>query len=107
MKTDQTKALDMFNNGERGFLDRDIFPFCFNLSDGKNVATQTKALGKDIRTFKDPTGKAFGAELYAAAEKPEGQITEVSYMLLMWWRSEVNFSFFLSFCYSPYALQRL
>jgi Single Cache domain 2 len=80
VKADKTKALDMFNKGEGGFLDRDIFPFCFNLSDGINVATQTKqALGKDIRTFKDATGNAFGLELYAATEKPEGQITEVSY----------------------------
>jgi hypothetical protein len=36
--------------------------------------------GLDVRTEKDTTGKAFGLELYAAAQKPEGQITEVSYM---------------------------
>jgi len=29
---------------------------------------------------KDSTGKAYGLELLAAAQKPEGQITEVSYM---------------------------
>ena len=33
-----------------------------------------------IRTLKDTTGKALGLELYAAMQKPEGQITEVSYM---------------------------
>jgi hypothetical protein len=27
-----------------------------------------------------PTGKVFGPELYAAAQKPEGQISEVGYM---------------------------
>jgi hypothetical protein len=81
VKADKTKALDMFNKGEGGFLDRDIFPFCFNLSDGKNVATQTKqVLGADIRSLKDPTGKAFGLEQFSAAQKPEGEITEVSYM---------------------------
>jgi hypothetical protein len=37
-------------------------------------------LGQDSRTLKDSTGKAFGLEQYAAAQKPEGQITEVSYM---------------------------
>jgi Single Cache domain 2 len=37
-------------------------------------------IGVDVRTNKDATGKAFGVELYAAAQKPEGQITEVSYM---------------------------
>jgi hypothetical protein len=30
-----------------------------------------------VRTLKDPTGKNFGNALYAAAEKPEGQIDEV------------------------------
>ena len=35
-----------------------------------------------LRTFKDPTtGKAFGLEQFAAAQKPEGQITEVSAMI--------------------------
>jgi hypothetical protein len=37
-------------------------------------------LGKDVRTLTDATGMLFGPELYAAAKKPEGQITEVSYM---------------------------
>ena len=37
-------------------------------------------VGQDLRTFKDPTGKAFGQEQYAAAQKPEGQLTEVSYL---------------------------
>jgi signal transduction histidine kinase len=81
VKADKAKALDMFNKGEGGFLDRDLYPFCFNVSDGKHLATQAKQLvGQDIRILKDPTGKAFGLELYAAAQKPEGQITEVAYM---------------------------
>ena len=81
MKADRPKALDMFNRGEGGFLDRDLYPFCFNISDGKHLATQAKQLlGQDIRILKDPTGKTFGLELYSAAQKPEGQITEVTYM---------------------------
>lgn len=81
MKADRSKALDMFNRGEGGFLDRDLYPFCFNVSDGKHLATQAKQLlGQDVRILKDPTGKTFGLELYAAAQKPEGQITEVTYM---------------------------
>src|SRR6266566_780572 len=35
---DKTKALDMFNKGEGGFLDRDLYVFCGNISDGKIVA---------------------------------------------------------------------
>ena len=82
VKADKTKALDMFNKGEGGFLDRDLYLFCFNLSDGKIVAVGNpnakQLIGKDVRTFKDPTGKMYGQENYAGAQKPEGQITETS-----------------------------
>jgi hypothetical protein len=37
-------------------------------------------IGVDARTLKDATGKPFGAELYAAYQKPEGEITEVNYV---------------------------
>ena len=84
VKADKTKALDMFNKGEGGFLDRDLYIFCTNLSDGKLVAdgnpNAKQLLGTDARTIKDATGKPFGAEQYAAMQKPEGEITEVSYM---------------------------
>jgi len=82
VKADKTKALDMFNKGEGGFLDRDLYPFCFNVSDGKLVAVGNPSakhlIGQDSRTFKDSTGKVYGVENYAAAQKPEGQITETS-----------------------------
>jgi len=84
LKADKAKTLDLINKGEGGFLDRDLYPFCFNLSDGKTVALANnnakQLLGTDVRTNKDSTGNLFGPELYAAAQKPEGQITEVSYM---------------------------
>jgi hypothetical protein len=54
------------------------------VSDAKAVANgnpQLKQfLGTDTRDRKDPTGKAYGLELFAAGQKPEGQITEVSYL---------------------------
>ena len=84
VKADKAKALDMFNSGEGGFRDRDLYVFCGNVSDGKAVAignpNAKQLLGVDARTLKDSTGKAFGEEIYAAYQKPEGQITEVSYM---------------------------
>jgi hypothetical protein len=84
VKADKTKTLDLINKGEGGFLDRDIYPFCFELSDGKILAVASnnakQFLGTDIRALKDATGKVYGPELHAAAQKPEGQITEVSYM---------------------------
>ena len=82
VKADKAKALDEFNKGEGGFRDRDLYVFCFNISDGKNVANPNPAatIGTDVRTIKDSTGKPFGEGLYAAAQKPEGQFTEVTYM---------------------------
>ncbi len=84
VKTDKAKALDMFNKGEGGFLDRDLYVFCANVSDGKTVAlgnpNAKQLLGVDTRTLKDSTNKLFGVELYAAYQKPEGEITEVSYL---------------------------
>jgi Single Cache domain 2 len=84
VKADKTKALDMFNKGEGGFLDRDLYPFCNNISNGISVAISNpnakQLLGTDARNLKDPTGKEFGKELYAAGQKPEGEITEVMYM---------------------------
>ena len=85
VKADKAKALDMFNKGEGGLLDRDLYVFCNNVSDGKAVATgnpnRKQILGMDVRTLKDSSGKPYGAELYAAYQKPEGEITEMSYMV--------------------------
>src|SRR5277367_2676555 len=61
VKADKAKALDMFNKGEGGFLDRDLYVFCGNVSDGKNVAlgnpNAKQLIGVDARTLKDATGK--------------------------------------------------
>jgi hypothetical protein len=84
VRADRAKALDMFNKGEGGFRDRDLYVFCANASDGTIVATGNpnlkEALGTDMRAAQNSTGEPFGAEMYAAIQKPEGQITEVSYM---------------------------
>jgi signal transduction histidine kinase len=84
VKADKAKAIDTINKGEGGFLDRDLYVFCFNIGDGKAVANGSsnpaakKTVGVDVRTLKDATGKVFGQDLYAAAK--DGQVTEVSYM---------------------------
>jgi hypothetical protein len=74
----------MFNKGEGGFRDRDLYVFCANASDGTIVATGNpklkQALGTNMRAAENSAGDPFGAEIYAAIQKPEGQITEVSYM---------------------------
>lgn len=79
VKADKVKALASFNAGTDGFRDRDLQPFCFNKSDGLITAATTQTfLGKDIRSLKDPTGKAFGEEDFKAAI--DGKVTEVRYM---------------------------
>jgi hypothetical protein len=64
----------------------DLYPFCANVSDGKTIAlgnpNAKQLIGTDGRVLKDATGKAFGEELFAAGQKPDGQITEVSYMFV-------------------------
>ena len=86
IKADKAKTIDLINKGEGGFLDRDLYPFYSNISDGKNVAlgnpNAKQLLGVDVRTTKDVNGKAFGQEFWDAYQKPEGEITEVSYMFV-------------------------
>ena len=36
VKADQAVALGMFNKGEGGFRDRDLYPFCFRIGDGNS-----------------------------------------------------------------------
>src|ERR1700739_455977 len=57
VKADKAKALAMFIKGEGGFKDRDLYPFCFDAKNGTVVAGPPFVIGKDIRTFKDSTGK--------------------------------------------------
>ena len=84
VKADKAKALDEFNNGTGGFLQGDLYVFCDNISDGKVVALANpnakNLIGQDSRTFKDSTSKNFGMELFAAASKPEGEITVTDYL---------------------------
>ena len=78
VKADQAVALAMFLKGEGGFRDRELYPFCFRLVDGKLLASpKAVPAGTDARTLKDSTGNSYGEAIYAAAQKPEGQITEV------------------------------
>jgi Single Cache domain 2 len=77
VKADKAKALEIFNKGEGGFKDRDLYPFCANISDGKLIANSNRPqlVGQDGRTFKDSTGRNFGQEVYdAAAKAKDGEI---------------------------------
>jgi len=79
VKADRDVALAMFLKGEGGFLDRDLYPFCFRIADAKGLAgPKAVPAGTDVRTLKDANGKAYGLAIYAAGQKPEGEITEVA-----------------------------
>jgi Cache domain len=79
LKTNEPAAIEKFKKGEAGFKDRDLYLFCFKMDDGKTIAHALPSqIGIDVRTIKDTTGKAFGADLYNGAT--ENLIKEVSYM---------------------------
>jgi Single Cache domain 2 len=82
VKADQAKAIDMFNKGEGGFLDRDLYVFCASIPDGKIVALANQnakqLIGTNTKALKDSTGKMFGEELLAGEQK-EG-LTTVTYL---------------------------
>jgi len=73
VQRDESSALQKFSAGTDGFRDGNIYPFCFRLSDGIVMTGQTA--GSDIRTF-----PGVGPQIFEAAQKPEGQITEIRYL---------------------------
>ena len=78
VKEDKAKAINMFNTGDGGFKDRDLYVFCANVSDGVLTAHPT-IKGKDIRKVMDKNGYPLGQEMMQNAT--EGTIREVTY----WW----------------------
>jgi Single Cache domain 2 len=79
VKEDKTKALDMFNAGEGGFKDRDLYVFCANASDGILTAHPYGQRGKQLREILGKKGYPLGQEIMQKAA--EGTIKEVTY----WW----------------------
>ena len=59
MKEDKAKALDMFNKGEGGFKDRDLYVWCAG-SDGIVTATPYWNKGKQVKDIKGKHGAPFG-----------------------------------------------
>jgi hypothetical protein len=55
VKQDKAKALDMFNKGEGGFRDRDLYISCANASDGV-VTAHPYLKGEQLRTSRARRG---------------------------------------------------
>ena len=79
VKQNKIKALDMFNKGEGGFKDRDLYVFCANASDGIVTAHPYGNKGKQLRDILGKKGFPLGQEMLQKAT--EGTIKEVTY----WW----------------------
>jgi signal transduction histidine kinase len=77
LKANATEAVTKFNDKAGGFRDRDLYVFCYNISDGKFTAHPNPALmGTDIRALKvkdDPLGQ----KIYDMTK--EGAVTSVNY----------------------------
>ena len=78
LKEDKAKALDMFNKGEGGFKDRDLYVFCANASDG-TLTAHPSLRGEHLQDIKGKKGFPFGQEIMKTAI--EGKINDVTY----WW----------------------
>jgi hypothetical protein len=70
VKEDKAKALDLFNKGEGGFKDRDLYVLCANASDGIITAHPTHK-GGQLKNF------PLGREVMRTAS--EGKVSEVTY----------------------------
>ena len=78
VKADKAKALEMFNKGQGGFKDRDLYVFCANASDG--VLTAHPYLkGEHLQDIVGKKGYPLGKEIMEQAT--EGKTLEVTY----WW----------------------
>ena len=86
VKEDKAKALDMFNNGEDGFKDRDLYVWCANASDGIITATPYWNRGKQLRDIEGKRGAPFGETVMENAT--EGTTKETTY----WRRLEIRFA---------------
>jgi Single Cache domain 2 len=79
VKEDKAKALDMFNKGEGGFKDRDLYVWCANASDGIVTATPYWNRGKQLKDLEGKRGAPFGQTVMQNAT--QGTIKETTY----WW----------------------
>ena len=78
LKSNEAAALAKFNDKEnKQFRDRDLYVFCFNVSDGKFTAQPNPSImGTDVRALKvkdDPLGQRLFDQV------KEGTVTTVEY----------------------------
>ena len=79
VKGNKAKALDMFNKGEGGFKDRDLYVSCANAGDGIVTAHPYGERGKQLKNIEGMRGAPLGETIMHNAT--EGTIKETTY----WW----------------------
>src|ERR1700757_159760 len=85
IKADKPKTLDQINKGENGFLVGDLYPFCFDLSDGLLVARRVLKCPRILAEQPIPTSRgavpcANAAVENKAAMAPSAPITSLRNM---------------------------
>jgi hypothetical protein len=78
VKDNKQNALEMFNKGEGGFRDRDLYVFCANAADG-TLTAHPNLKGEHLQDIVGKKGYPLGKEIMRTAT--EGKISEVTY----WW----------------------
>ncbi len=81
LKANEAKALSEFNDPKnKQFHDRDLYVFCYNISDGNITAYSSSALlNTDVRTLAfndDPIGQR---AYEAIKNSPDGSVTTIDY----------------------------
>ena len=71
VKEDKAKALDLFNTGEGGFKDRDLYVWCANASDGILTAHPYGYKGKQLRDIKGYHGGNDCPECHRGSHKAD------------------------------------
>ena len=79
VQKDKETALKNFNQGNKGFKQKDLYVFCFDTETGEIRANgaNNSIVGKNVKTLKDKNGYYFGEEFYKNAVN--GEFREVSY----------------------------
>jgi signal transduction histidine kinase len=75
IKADKTGAVAKFNDANGGFMNKDLYVFCFDKT-GVEIAGPKK--GVNFKEVKDSAGKAFTAEMLEKAK--DGEVSTVEYM---------------------------
>jgi hypothetical protein len=78
LKENKEKALEMFNKGEGGFKDRDLYVFCADASDG-TLTAHPHLKGEHLQDIIGKKGFPLGKVIMETAT--EGRIDQVTY----WW----------------------